>query len=159
MWKSTKTYGHDLGISACFRQPKATHSHCSKLHGYALSFKFTFEALTLDEKNWVADFGGFKLLKGKLLDTFDHKTVIDANDPQLELFEQMRDEGVLDLVVLERGVGCERFAEYAFYLAENIIKSAYPAGRVRVVSCECSEHGANSAIYESPTFVPGSIFG
>lgn len=157
MFYSTKTYGHDLGISACFRQPKATHSHCSKLHGYALSFKFTFEAATLDDKNWVADFGGFKELKQALIDTFDHKTVIDKNDPQLELFKQMHEAGVLDLVVMEHGVGCERFAQFAYYLAVALIDKAYPDHRVRVKSCECSEHGANSAIYERSNL--GGMFG
>lgn len=144
---STKTYSSDLGLSACFRQPKATHSHCSKLHGYALSFKFMFGCRHLDDKNWVADFGGFKQLKEKLVDTFDHKTVIDAFDPQLELFETMHKAGVLDLVVLENGVGCERFAEYAFNLAHAIVERAYPDARVWVEYCECAEHGANSAMF------------
>ena len=41
-WQVTKTYGHDLGLSCCFRQWGAS-SHCRFLHGYALSFSFTFE--------------------------------------------------------------------------------------------------------------------
>ena len=39
---STKTYGHNIGLSAVFRQPNADHSHCHLLHGYSLQFKFTF---------------------------------------------------------------------------------------------------------------------
>ena len=39
---STKTYGHERGLSCAFRQPLALHSHCSLLHGYALSFSFKF---------------------------------------------------------------------------------------------------------------------
>ena len=38
---STKTYGHNIGLSAVFRQPNADHSHCHFLHGYSLAFKFT----------------------------------------------------------------------------------------------------------------------
>jgi 6-pyruvoyltetrahydropterin/6-carboxytetrahydropterin synthase len=38
-----KTYGHELGLSACFRQHRAK-SHCRFLHGYPLSFTFTFAA-------------------------------------------------------------------------------------------------------------------
>ena len=36
VWRSTKTYGHEEGLSCCFRQWRATHSHCRLLHGYAL---------------------------------------------------------------------------------------------------------------------------
>ena len=42
VWRSTKTYGHEEGLSCCFRQWRATHSHCRLLHGYALSFRLTF---------------------------------------------------------------------------------------------------------------------
>ena len=40
MYISTKTFGHESGLSCAFRQPNATHSHCSLIHGYALAFKF-----------------------------------------------------------------------------------------------------------------------
>lgn len=155
MWMSTKTFGHDLGISACFRQPKATHSHCSKLHGYALAFTFTFGCLHLDDKNWAVDFGGLKDLKARLVDTFDHKTCVDAKDPELDWFMEAAKRGVIDLTVFERGVGCERFAQYAFEFAEGILKEAFPADasgkrRVFTVQVECREHGSNSAIYMDP---------
>ena len=73
---STKCYGHNIGLSAVFRQPHAD-SHCSLLHGYSLSFKFTFGCNELDERNWVVDFGGLKPLKKWLEDSFDHKVVCD----------------------------------------------------------------------------------
>ena len=40
---STKTYGNDKGLSCCFRQWGATHSHCSLLHGYSIGIKIVFE--------------------------------------------------------------------------------------------------------------------
>ena len=52
---STKTYGHNIGLSAVFRQPHADHSHCKYLHGYSLAFKFTFGCSDLDNKNWAVD--------------------------------------------------------------------------------------------------------
>jgi 6-pyruvoyltetrahydropterin/6-carboxytetrahydropterin synthase len=79
---STKTYGHNIGLSAVFRQPNASHSHCQLLHGYSLGFKFTFACKTLDDKNWAVDFGGLKPLKKWLEDNFDHKVVLDENDPK-----------------------------------------------------------------------------
>lgn len=144
---STKRYGHEQGFSACFRQPKATHSHCSLLHGYALAFTFVFGCTRLDHRNWVMDFGGLKDLKAALVDTFDHKTVIDANDPQLAYFEQGHNLGVLDLRIMSNGVGCERFAELAWTFADKIVRDAFPDGGLWVVSCECAEHEGNSAIY------------
>ncbi len=74
---STKTYGHNIGLSAVFRQPNADHSHCHLLHGYSLAFTFTFGCTELDNKNWAVDFGGLKPLKAWLEDHFDHKVAVD----------------------------------------------------------------------------------
>ena len=63
---STKHYGHNIGLSAVFRQPNADHSHCHLLHGYSLAFTFTFGCNELDNKNWAVDFGGLKPLKAWL---------------------------------------------------------------------------------------------
>lgn len=144
-WQSTKTFGHEVGISCAFRQWRATHSHCQYLHGYALSFKFTFEADSLDDKNWVADFGDFGVLRQKLKETFDHKTVVAHDDPWIEEFCEMEKKGMLQMTILT-DVGCERFAEYAYAHARKLIKAHY-GERVRVVSCEVAEHGSNSAVY------------
>lgn len=147
MFRSTKRFGHELGLSAVFRQPKATHSHCSKLHGYALAFTFVFESDELDERNWVADFGAFKWLKERLQANFDHKVVVDMHDPLIAEIIRLEQNGIADVTVLD-GVGCEKFAEFAYKLAQRALeRDASLAPRVRVVSCECAEHGANSAIY------------
>lgn len=141
-YRSTKTFGHELGLSACFRQWRAAGSHCRFLHGYALSFTIVFEADTLDARNWVQDFGGLKQLKQFLVDTFDHKLAIAEDDPYLDDLTQLAGIGVADPLVLKR-VGCEAFAELVF----NHAREMYNDGRVRVVSVECREHGANSAVY------------
>lgn len=144
-FKSTKTYGHELGLSCAFRQWKAD-SHCRFVHGYALAFRFEFEASVLDTRNWVVDFGGLKGLKSMLEDTFDHKTVVAQDDPHLEFFKTGHQLGVLDLVIVEAG-GCEKFAELVFECAEQWLKDAGFAPRCKLVSVEVKEHGANSAIY------------
>ena len=143
---STKTYGHNIGLSACFRQPKA-HSHCRFLHGYSLQFKFTFEASELDERNWVVDFGGLKPLKAWLEDTFDHKVVLDYDDPEMETFELLQEKGLAELTLLN-GVGVERFAFHAWNFANNLVQEMTD-GRCSCVEVECAEHGANSAIYNN----------
>ena len=141
---STKTYGHNIGLSACFRQPNA-HSHCKLLHGYALAFKFTFGCSELDERNWVVDFGGLKPLKAWLEDTFDHKVVLDKDDPMMQYFKNLELAELCELTILD-GVGVEKFAEHAFKFADDLVDSMTNR-RCRVESVECAEHGANSAIY------------
>ena len=141
---STKTYGHERGLSCAFRQPNAHHSHCSLIHGYALSFKFTFSCTKLDDKNWVQDFGGLKELKQWLEDHFDHTIAVDINDPLLTNLAYLEDWKVGKLVKLD-GVGCEKFAEHALVFADELVYNA-SNGRVSCIECEVREHGANSAI-------------
>jgi 6-pyruvoyltetrahydropterin/6-carboxytetrahydropterin synthase len=143
-YKSTKTYDHNLGLSATFRQWKA-QSHCRHLHGYALAFRFEFQALRLDDRNWVVDFGGLKELKRVLEVYFDHKLVIAFDDPQKVDLLRLAKSDLCDPVVLP-AVGCEAFAEFAFKKAAEIVNDA----RVQVISCECMEHAGNSAIYTEP---------
>lgn len=145
MYKSTKTFGHELGFSTAFRQWRA-ESHCRLIHGYALAFRFEFEAEELDVRNWVVDFGGLKPLKTILEDTFDHKLVVAEDDPELAWFKEAEKRGIAELVILPAG-GCEKFAEYVYEVTEQWLKDAGFAPRCRLVSVEVREHGANSAIF------------
>lgn len=145
MHQSTKTYGHNLGLSACFRQWRA-QSHCRFLHGYALAIAFKFEAEALDERNWVVDFGGLKPLKAILEDTFDHKLIVAEDDPLLPTLTALGMQGLAQVVVLP-AVGCEKFAEYIYEVTEQWLRDAGFAPRCRLVSVEVREHGANSAIF------------
>ena len=145
MHLSTKTYGHERGLSCTFRQPNAKHSHCSLLHGYSLGFKFTFACESLDDKNWVVDFGGLKDLKYWLEDHFDHKLVVDINDPAMDTFEELEVAGLASLTIL-KGVGCEKFAEHAFWYADEMIRNMTD-NRCWVTEVECMEHGANSGVF------------
>ena len=130
--------------SAAFRQWRSTHSHCQYIHGYNLTADITFEAEELDERNWVADFGGLKDLKKTLEYTFDHKLVVAADDPQIDLIKLLDESGVAQVVVLEGGVGCERFAEFVLKTADTFIDEA-TEGRVRVKSVQINEHDKNFA--------------
>lgn len=147
-YSSTKTFGHDVGLSACFRQWRSTHSHCQYLHGYALAVTIRFEAQDLDERQWVVDFGGLGELKAKLVNTFDHKTVAAADDPALPWLRQGHDAGYLDLVVVP-AVGCERFARLVWDFADSWLQRQGLGLRCRVAEVEVREHGANSATYKA----------
>ena len=145
MHRSTKTYGNEVGLSCCFRQWR-TDSHCNKLHGYSLGFRFIFEATSLDENNWVYDFGGCKWIKEYLQDNFDHKLVVAKDDPKLVrilLIKELADINVMD------DVGCEKFAEMVYnHVAPKIQEET--KGQTSLFRVECFEHGANSAIYINP---------
>lgn len=150
---STKTYGNDRGLSCCFRQWRAGHSHCSLLHGYSIGVKVIFECESLDERNWVMDFGGLKEFKTWLDYMFDHTVVVAEDDPQLYKFKDLQEVGgILDLRIVS-GVGCERFSELAYNKLMEILTIQKESGillnnTVTVKSVEIFEHGANSAIYE-----------
>ena len=171
---STKTYGNDRGLSCCFRQWRSTHSHCSLLHGYSIGIKLTFESETLDDRNWVMDFGGLKAFKNWAEHMFDHTLVIAKDDPHLDMFLKMAEMGlqdqggVCDLRLVE-AVGCEKFAELAYNVMADILQTfqagkdwhffkgdeianytpRYPVGQgVKLRSVEVFEHAGNSAIYE-----------
>ena len=150
VYKVTKTYGHNLGLSAAFRQHRAD-SHCAQLHGYALEVTVEFEADTLNSSNWVIGFGDLSVVKDFLTTTFDHKTLIAEDDPQLYLFQKLAEEGVINLVVL-KSVGCEAFAEHIAKFIEYYLKvvcDKMPDSRFdnkpRLNSVEVREHSGNAA--------------
>jgi 6-pyruvoyltetrahydropterin/6-carboxytetrahydropterin synthase len=80
-YTSTKEY-HDA-FPCAYRQWRAD-SHCNLIHGYSFSMKFYFGTDNLDARNWAADYGGLKELKGVLESQFDthcwyHKTIQNWN--------------------------------------------------------------------------------
>jgi 6-pyruvoyltetrahydropterin/6-carboxytetrahydropterin synthase len=145
IYRSTKTYDHAEGLSCCFRQWRATHSHCRLIHGYALAFKFVFATHELDERNWCFDFGGMKPVKAWLKDLFDHTMLVAQDDPELERFETMHRDGLINLKVLP-AVGCEATAKHVFDHVATFVHDE-TGGRVWLESVEVREHGGNSAIY------------
>lgn len=144
-YRSTKTYGHEIGLSACFRQWRA-ESHCKLLHGYALAVRFEFEADELDVRNWVVDFGSLKSLKGWLENTFDHKLLVAGDDPMYGELLRLDSLGLAEVVPVD-ATGCEAFAKLIFECTIIWLKDNGYAPRVRLHSVEVKEHGANSAIY------------
>jgi 6-pyruvoyltetrahydropterin/6-carboxytetrahydropterin synthase len=147
-YRSTKTYGHEVGLSCAFRQWRAA-SHCRRIHGYALAIRLEFEADELDERNWVVDFGSLKSFKRWLEDTFDHTLLVARDDPERGLLLTLGTLGVAHVVLVER-VGCEAFAQLIYEAAERWLLENDYSPRVRMASVEVREHGANSAIYSQP---------
>ena len=151
---STKTYGNDRGLSCAFRQWRSTHSHCSLIHGYSIGLKIVFECKSLDERNWVMDFGFAKRAKTTILGMspkeyfawlLDHTTIVAEDDPYLPQFEQMDKDGIIQLRILP-ATGCERFAEFLFEIINAFLEEE-TNGRVKAAKVEVYEHERNSASY------------
>ena len=150
-YKSTKLFE---GFSCCFRQWKATETHCRFLHGYGVSFRVTFEG-KLDHRNWVWDFGGMKRAKTKIdgmspkewMDyMFDHTVIVAIDDPDLKYFQTMHDSGIIQLRVIE-ATGAEKFAEFIFKKLNTFVRTETNE-RVHIKRVEFMEHNKNTAIYE-----------
>tara|TARA_R110001606_G_scaffold117492_2_gene246993 strand:- start:436 stop:873 length:438 start_codon:yes stop_codon:yes gene_type:complete len=142
-YTSTKIFDN---YSVALRQHKAKHSHCQLLHGYALSFKVWFSSDSLDDMNWIVDFGGFKHngLKEWMNNMFDHTLLLEKDDPYLDLFQSASE--VCKLVILDK-MGCESLAELVFNKFNETLKNT-DGGRCFVTKVECFENNKNSGIYE-----------
>lgn len=130
---STKTYGNDRGLSCCFRQWRSTHSHCSLLHGYSIGIKLVFESETLDDRNWVMDFGGLKAFKEWSEYMFDHTLIVAKDDPHLDKFKALAAMGLNDVggvcdLRIVPAVGCEKFAEHAYNVMSCILETYQRGG-------------------------------
>lgn len=153
LFESGKTYTHAQGLSCCFRQWRATDSHCRFLHGYSLQVTITFRAAVLDHRNWVVNFGGLKKIKEWLESTFDHKTLVAKDDPELGRLRNLAGLAsfslqlygavpIIQLVEVEH-VGCEAFAKIIYdHVAEEFLH--HPA---EVECVEVREHEGNFARY------------
>ena len=126
MFTSTKVFD---GFSCCFRQWKATTTHCQYLHGYGVSFKVWFEG-ELDERNWVWDFGGMKRAKTKIdgkspkewMDyMFDHTVLVAEDDPYINTLQQLDNAGIAQVRIVP-ATGAEKFAEYIFNKLNPFVK-------------------------------------
>lgn len=142
-FSSSKTFGHEVGLSCAFRQWRAT-SHCQFLHGYALAVRLDFEADELDACGWVMDFGALGGVRNALQATFDHKTLVALDDPDLDYFKDMERRGLMRLSVVP-ATGCEAFARHVAGIVGMILDRREDAPRVRLVRVEVREHGANAA--------------
>jgi 6-pyruvoyltetrahydropterin/6-carboxytetrahydropterin synthase len=152
---STKRFDN---FSVALRQWKAQHSHCQLLHGYAFKIKVWFASnekdinKQLDDMNWVVDYGGFKTpphgngLKDWLNHMFDHTTLLEQDDPNLDIFMQLAQMGVCKLIVMEK-MGAESVAKLVFDKFNDVL-SKTDAGRCKVIKVECFENDNNSSIYQ-----------
>jgi 6-pyruvoyltetrahydropterin/6-carboxytetrahydropterin synthase len=121
VFRSTKAYGHAEGLSCCFRQWQAGHSHCRFIHGYALAFCFVFATRTLDANHWCLDFGSLKPVRAWLHEMFDHTVLVAEDDPERAEFERLAGLGLMVLRSIP-AVGCEAFARFTFEHVQQFVE-------------------------------------
>jgi 6-pyruvoyltetrahydropterin/6-carboxytetrahydropterin synthase len=76
----------------------------------------------------------------------DHTTIVAIDDPYLKHFQQMDEDGIIQLRILP-ATGCEKFAEHLYYVINAFLKEE-TEGRVKAIKVEVYEHERNSASYE-----------
>ena len=144
-YRSTKTYGHNEGLSCCFRQWRASHSHCQQVHGYALAFRFVFATHTLDENNWCLDFGGLK--DGYGSDTTRTVHVGEPTDEERDVFEVVRRAQQAGFEAVRPGVACQEIDRAARKVISDAGYGEYFIHRVG--------HGIGLTTHEPPYMVEG----
>ena len=144
MYRIAKTYGHDLGLSCCYRQHNST-SHCRFLHGYALGVRLEFISFDLEE-GWVLDFGGLKQVKQSIIDLLDHRTLVAIDDPKFDEFQDWHNKGLIQMKVMPV-VSCEGIAEHIYCSTTKWLTETHWYPRVRLTAVTVSEHGSNQATY------------
>lgn len=148
MYVSTKSYDTRNGFSIAYRQHKAD-SHCRFIHGYALGFDFEFESETLDVRNWVCDFGGFKTLKAFLEEYFDHTLLVAQDDPELEFFKEIDRRGLAQVREVAK-TGCEGLSEFLYWYINEVWlpENGYAGSGVHCRKVRVHETAANSGWVE-----------
>jgi 6-pyruvoyltetrahydropterin/6-carboxytetrahydropterin synthase len=117
------------------------------VHGYSRSFTCWFEASDLDSCGFVVDFSSLKDLETQLAAQFDHTFLVNADDPLLDQWQLLHDQGALDLRVMAN-VGMEASAELVWGWA-NALLQVRNGGRTCCVMVEARENEKNAACYEA----------
>ncbi len=135
-----------------FAHRQHLHSgHCAFIHGHNWSFTFEFGCKELDANGFVIDFGDLKWLKQWLEDKFDHKLVLNEDDPFLKHFALSLGEvdacpsGVrLADITTVPNCGAEGLASYVAGRIHPELRYK-TADRVFLVSITVKEDSKNSA--------------
>lgn len=121
--------------------------HCRFVHGYSRSFTLWFQATALDDCGFVVDFSSLKALEARLAAQFDHTFLVNEDDPLLPTWQQLHEQGALDLRVMAN-VGMEASAELVWGWANELLHGR-EAGRCCCWKAEARENENNAGYYEA----------
>ena len=128
----------------CHRQWRHP-GHCRFVHGYSRSFTCWFRAHHLDQHGFVVDFSSLRELEARLAHQFDHTFLVNADDPLLEQWRSLHEQGALDLRVMAN-VGMEASAELVWSWANELLHGR-EKGRACCWRVEARENDRNAACY------------
>jgi 6-pyruvoyltetrahydropterin/6-carboxytetrahydropterin synthase len=128
----------------CHRQWRHP-GHCRFVHGYSRSFTCWFQARRLDRHGFVVDFSSLRPLEQRLAAQFDHTFLVNADDPLLDQWRALHEQGALDLRVMEN-VGMEASAELVWHWANELIQQQ-EGGRACCWRVEARENDRNAACF------------
>ena len=137
---------HFEGYPCCHRQWQH-EGHCHFVHGYSRSFTFWFAAKELDACGFVVDFSSLRPLEKQLRDQFDHTFLVNDDDPLLEQWRSLHEQGAIDLRVM-KNVGMENTAQLLWNWANELL-SKRDFGRTCCWKVEARENVSNEAAYSS----------
>ncbi len=137
---STKKF---KGFPCTHRQWKA-ESHCRFVHGYSRDFYFEFACSERTKEGWVVDFGGLKEVKKWLEHWFDHTFLVSQDDPHIDDFKKLDEQGVIQMRVFEN-IGMEGTAQFVYDNVNKMINEQ-TNGRAWITQVEVRENEKNSAI-------------
>jgi 6-pyruvoyltetrahydropterin/6-carboxytetrahydropterin synthase len=140
---STKKF---TGFPCTHRQWRA-ESHCRFVHGYSREFYFEFACNERTVEGWVVDFGGLKEVKQMLEHYFDHTFLAAQDDPELPVWQELDQKGVIQLRILPNP-SMEGTAEWLYHQVDKMVKEK-TKNRAWVTLVEVRENEKNSAIYQS----------
>lgn len=113
--------------------------------------RFWFGTNDLDVRNWAADYGGLKDLKGILEKQFDHTLLVAEDDPCMDLYKQLQERGLARLTVLPK-LGCESLADMLYRYVNGVyIPDLWGPGEAARLWCyrvEVRETQSNMAFRE-----------
>ncbi len=91
------------------------------------------------------DFSRLKKVKAWLDDMFDHTCLINADDPELELFKDLDERNIIQLRILQN-VSMEATDKYVAEYVNDLLQKD-TNGRVFIQALECRENDKNSGWY------------
>jgi 6-pyruvoyltetrahydropterin/6-carboxytetrahydropterin synthase len=138
----TKTY---VDIPFAHRAP-FHDGHCALIHGHNWSFEITFIAREADANGFIVDFGKLQPLKENLMAMFDHKLVLNDNDPLAEKLIAFTAKWHISNIVRLPDCSCEGIAKFVFNLADGWVR-LITDDRARALRVVVHEDAKNFASY------------
>lgn len=138
--------------------PNRDSKKCSYIHGYTKSFSIVFGCESLDEFQWVYDYGTTSTgeertmtsIKKFIQETLDHGVTTDDQDPMLAKLFEMHELELIKLVVIPVKDGQSGSVEGLCRFMYNTFDPQLRRetnNRVWIESITISEHHKNSSTY------------